>query len=183
VVDGPRTCVAGSCGSLRRTGVAEPCRPEESRYAEGEGGMWQPGSCRGTRSCALRWHYLPEITRPCLASVFADQFTIDKGPTGLLASAAENALSRLFDENGVCLRLSYGELERSHPLRTEPDRFVFRYDLDLVNGDTHPTEELAPMKPHTVLLGIAHFEFEINIQAHGPDSSLWGDDIRGSPHA
>jgi hypothetical protein len=124
---------------------------------------------------------LPGPARPGPASVFADQRTVHEGPTGLLAGASEKALTCFFDENGVGLCFPHGELERSHPLRTKPDRFVLLYDLDAVNGDTYPTEKLTPMKRHTVFLGIAHFECEINIQAPGPDSAPWGDDVRGSP--
>jgi hypothetical protein len=58
--------------------------------------------------------------------------------------------------------------ERELPARTRSEHLgpVVLHDLDVVDGDPDPAEELAPMEFHPVLLFLADLEREIYVQTH-----------------
>jgi len=59
------------------------------------------------------------------------------------------------------------EGEPAAPRRREHDGPVVFHDLDVVNGDADPSEELTPVECHLVLLLVADLEREIYVKTHG----------------
>ena len=75
-------------------------------------------------------------------------------------------MADLFDDHVVHLVLADREGELPARRRREHRGPVVLHDLDVVDGDPDPSEELAPVECHPVFLFVADLEREIYVQTH-----------------